>query len=51
MEQKSRTTLTETATNTRLGDINAYKDEEVVKEVLYDPGNCRNGAEDHAFRN
>lgn len=43
--------LTETATNTRLGDINAYKDEEVVKEVLYGPGNCRNGVEDHAIRN
>lgn len=43
--------LTETATNTKSGDIIAYKDEEVVKEVLYDPGNCRNWVEDHSFRN
>lgn len=42
MEEKSRTMVTETASNTRLGDINAHKDEEVVKEVLYGPGNCRN---------
>lgn len=50
MEQKSRTMLTEIATNTRLGDINAYKIEKIVKEVLYDPENCKNGVEYHAFR-
>lgn len=29
--------LTETATNTTLGDINAYKDEEVVKRSFVWP--------------
>lgn len=42
MEEKSRTMVTETASKTRLGDINAHKDEEGVKEVLYCPGNRRN---------
>lgn len=50
MEQKSRIILAETSTNTRLGDINAQKNQRVVQEVLYNPGNSRNGIESQSFR-
>lgn len=49
MGQKNRIILAETSTNTRLED-NAQKNQKVVQEVLYNPGNSRNGIESQSFR-